>query len=59
MFGAAAEFCLEEKFGGKETAAAPGLRPSCWARCAVELLAPLFKKLKDLPDACGNTDGPC
>ena len=50
---------MEEKLGGKETAAAPGLRPSCWARCAVELLAPLFKKLKDLPDAWGNTEGPC
>ncbi len=51
MFGAAAGFCMEEKLGGKEAAPAPGLKPSCWARCAVELLAPLFKKLKDLPDA--------
>ena len=56
---AAAMFCMEEKFGRTETAAAPGLRLSCWTCCAVEMLPPPYKKLKDLPDAYGNTEGPC
>lgn len=56
---AAAMFCVEVKFGGTETAADPGLRLSCWARCAVEMLPPPYKKLKDLLDAYGNTEGIC